>query len=406
MILKREVVFPRRRLWPFLLFLGSLWAVTAHAQGASDRLVRSPLPVAYPPAGGSYVDPSFGTKVVRATDARNGRRCVHAYSYWRAFNADGTRLLLACDDVPLLFRFDPATGAVAPDGPLFGTDGPPLQFEGASWSRDFPNTLYALDRAGLKLYRLDVSRRGARGYTLLRDFATFFPGKRFKHLTVSDGGTVFSMVLTESGATLEAIVWRRTDNRILHLSAGLGETINETQISKAGHRVVVHYDSGRADLWNLTTGAVTMLPNSTGHWDNGVEWMSNGDGILTGAQVRTYADPLAPGNILRYLRDGKPVWCIAEHTSLRADDESRMVLSTYGRCSVWAPMEDEIILVQTNGFGFLRLAHTRSCECAGSRAERYYSQPRAVPSRDGRWIVWTSDLGSATRTDVLIVKVP
>lgn len=378
-----------------------LLASTAAANpGASDRLVRAPLPVVYPAAGGSYIDPSFGTTVTRVTDARNGRRCVHAYSYWPAFNADTTRLLIACDDVPLIVPVDPATGKIgAPSASL-----PEIQFEGATWSHSVPATLYAFDKAGRKLLLIDTARGTSR---VLEDF-----GGRYlvplQQLTVSEGGTVFafSVMLGETSKT--AAVWRRAEDRILEYPGPAG-AVNEALLSKAGNRALVMYDDGRVYLWNLTTGAVTLAPNSTSHWDLGRGLATNGDGQLTGIQVRGYelAGWLAPRNVLRYLRPtGRPNWSIAEHVSLRADDEGRAVVSTYAGDHTWGAFEDEIVLVKTDGSGFLRLAHTRSCECADTKAKRYWTQPRATIDRSGRFIVWTSDLGSPTRTDVLLVKVP
>lgn len=390
----------------FLMFAGFMSRSATAAPGASDLLVRAPLPpAAMPDGGGTFIDPAFGSTVIRVTDASDGRRCVHAYSYWPAFNADATRILIACDDVPMIVQFDPATGKVGWPAKL---EGPAIQFEGATWSRDVPSTLYALDKAGRKLYRIDV-RKGAAGFVVLKDF-----GARYlvplEQLTVSEGGSVFgfSVMLGETSKT--AAIWRRSDDRILEYPGPAG-AVNELRVSKTGGRALVTYDDERVYLWTLSTGAVTAAPNSTSHWDLGRTLAANGDGILTGIQVRGYelAGWLAPRNVFRYLqRDGRtPNWTIAEHVSARADDETRLVVSTYaGGATVDQPFEDEIVIVRSDGGGFVRLAHTRSCECQDTRAKRYWSQPRATIDRSGRWILWTSDLGSPTRFDVLIVRAP
>lgn len=52
-----------------------------------------PLP-ALPTTGGTFVDPTFGTTILRVTDAATdgGGSCGTAYSYWPTFNRTSTRL--------------------------------------------------------------------------------------------------------------------------------------------------------------------------------------------------------------------------------------------------------------------------------------------------------------------------
>jgi hypothetical protein len=69
----------------------------------------------------------------------------------------------------------------------------------------------------------------------------------------------------------------------------------------------------------------------------------------------------APRNVLQYLRtDETRNWSIAEHISLRADAETYALVSTYAGDGTWAPFEDELFHVRTDGGGFVRLGHTRS----------------------------------------------
>jgi len=112
-------------------------------------------------------------------------------------------------------------------------------------------------------------------------------------------------------------------------------------------------------------------------------------------------------NIVHYrLKDGNRNWSIADHVSLRADAETFVVASTYAGDGSYSAFEDEIYLAYTDGSGFVRLAHTRSTEANPDRAKRYWAQPRATVDRAGRWVVWTSDLGSTSRTDVLMLEIP
>src|SRR5437870_1368108 len=49
---------------------------------------------ALPRAGGKFVDPSFGTTIMRVTDESDGTSCNNFYSYWPTFNLDSTRFFL------------------------------------------------------------------------------------------------------------------------------------------------------------------------------------------------------------------------------------------------------------------------------------------------------------------------
>jgi hypothetical protein len=139
-----------------------------------------------------------------------------------------------------------------------------------------------------------------------------------------------------------------------------------------------------------------------GHYDLGATYWVNGDRYESGAVVRTWTGLTAPRNVFQYKTsaNGDANWGIAEHISMRNADESFFLVSTYGSGS-GLPFEREIILVKTNGSGFSRMAHTRSAGVADS----YWSQPRAVIDRGGRYVVFTSDNGTS-QNDVYILKLP
>src|SRR5512147_704992 len=104
-----------------LCIIATLAGPAGATPGLRDASTHAPPPIDLPAAGGSYTDPVFGTRITRVTDERDGRLCVHAYSYWPAMNLDSTRLLLACDSVPLLYKFDGKK--LVRDGTLAGSDG-------------------------------------------------------------------------------------------------------------------------------------------------------------------------------------------------------------------------------------------------------------------------------------------
>ncbi len=383
--------------------------------GLNDTASHPPPPITLPAAGGAYVDPVFGTTIVRVTDETRGTHCVHAYSYWPALNADDTRLLLSCDGQPQLYRFDPATLAVRYDRAIDDDGGPRIQFEGATWSHVDPDLLYALDADGRALLAIDVRR----GTTRTLHSARLAAGEKLAQLSVSDDARVF--VATIRAAKGEArrgvFAWDRRTGRALRPPAACetkaAAAIDEAKVDKRGRVVMINRADDSFTLWDLTSGATQEFSHhveadaASGHYDLGARFVASGDGWHAGVALRGWDGLRAAHPVLAYEKvDGKQNWAICEHVSLRADAERFVVVSTYCGDGTWAPFEKEILLAFTDGSGFVRLAHTRSDGASPDEGWRYYAQPRAVVDRRGRYVVFTSDLGSPSRTDVMLLVIP
>ncbi len=400
----------------YLLILALSLPLLAHAAGITDYSSHKPTAVTFPAAGGSYTDPVFGTKVIRVTDSRYGTHCMHAYSYWTAFNYNDTRLLLNCDGKSLLFKFDPNTDTLTADGTLSGSDGYKVQWEGAAWSQSSADVIYALDMTGLRLWRIDVSQRGLAGYRLMADFTSRFgTGVYLAQLTMSSDGMTFSFhtISRSTGATLDAVVWSRTLGKTYVMPRQYGEVLDETKISKSGKVMMANFKSDNAVVWSFATGGLTALKHASstdnvgGHFDLGMDYITNSDVIHTGLVVRGYSALRSPANIVRYKRaDGTLNWTLCDHASIREGIEHFVLGSTYCGDGTYAAFEKEIYLAFTDGHGFVRLAHTYSAGNETTSDLRYWAQPRAAVDSKGRYIVFTSDLGSSSRMDVLIVKIP
>jgi hypothetical protein len=402
-------------LIPLALPLALALPLTADADGITDYRSKKPPSITLPAAGKSYIDPVFGTKIIRVTDSNHGTRCFHAYSYWPAFNRNNTRLLLSCDDRGLLYRFDPSTDKVTPDGTLTGSTGYPVKWEGAVWSQYYNDTIYALDKTGTRLWRINVGKRGASGYHLLKDFSGTLGSVTLDHLTVSDDAKTYAFY-TRSASTGErrnAVVWDRSTDTTYVLPRSSTYDLDEVKIDKAGKRLMVNYDDDTMLLWTFRTGKkVWFKPgvkddNAGGHYDIGRYFIANSNQFKAGMALRTFSVLKPAEDVVRYLRpDGTQNWSIADHVSLRTTYEEFFVGSTYAGDGTWAAFEKEIYLGYTDGHGFVRLAHTRSKGEQTSSQWRYRAQPRAVVDRHGRYIVYTSDLGSSKRMDVMILKIP
>lgn len=374
---------------------------------ADYRKMPQNTPPSYPPAGSWFTDQAFGQKILRVTDERDGKRCTNAYSYWPALNCDSTRLLIARDDVPWVYQW--------PEGDSFqlcGAGDPPLQFEGATWSSTEPNVLKALGRDGV-LYRYNVSKVPGQRATAIASLG------EVRQLTASSGGTVFGCIRNYKGR-IEAMVYSSgTGHQWTFKPPLTTDLINEIAIARSGIRAVVHLEprsgekEGRAFLWDFRRDIQVELPNATGHWDIGAGIMVNGDGQQTGIQCREYnvvsrgafVPDVVRSNVLRYVDRAQLNWNIADHVSL-AQDERSILVSTYGK-TVGNSFEHEIFLVNISG-GFQRFCGTHSkyfARAPETKALRYYDEPHAVLSMDGRWAIWTSNLGNDKRWDVLATRI-
>lgn len=396
----------------------ALAASATTSVGISDYSSRKPGYVTLPARGGSYVDPVFGTEIIRVTDSTDGQRCFHAYSYWRAFNSEGNQMLINCDGVTYVYGFDPARGKVLGRTPLLGATSPKIQFEGASWSYTQPHILYALDNAGRRLWSIDLTMCDPI-FTLIRDFSDVVPSTEYlAQLDVSNNSNVFTFHTRNrsTGKKLDAFVYDRAQNKVWKFNRGTYE-VDETKVTEGGGRVMVSGSTKNEGWmwWDYRAGTATRFDlsnpahNAGGHAALGYTFLVNGDGFNTGISARSYDNMTGTGirNILQYKRtNGSLNWSIADHTSLRQVRESYVVVSTYAGDGTWQAFEDEIVFVNTDGSGFVRLAHTRSYERASDSTWRYYAQPRAVVDKHGRYVTYTSDLGSSTRLDVMILKIP
>src|SRR5690242_7313905 len=61
-------------------------------------IYHPPAELKLPKAGETFVDPTFGTTIMRVTDERDGKSNHLSYSYYPSFNKDCTRLMLCSDN--------------------------------------------------------------------------------------------------------------------------------------------------------------------------------------------------------------------------------------------------------------------------------------------------------------------
>ncbi|HEY3663818.1 MAG TPA: hypothetical protein VGL24_11750, partial [Chthoniobacterales bacterium] len=135
-----------------------------------------PPPPPLPAAGGTVIDPTFGTTVMRLTDSQDGPDCINSYSYWPTFNLNSTRLLVYSGTASLLYRFDPAAFKII-DKATWNTiipGGGSVRWDDAIWSGLDPDLIYCHDNIGMKIWLYNVATQS---YTQLADLtAQYRPG--------------------------------------------------------------------------------------------------------------------------------------------------------------------------------------------------------------------------------------
>lgn len=375
----------------------------------SDRGVYAepPLPK-LPEAGGTYVDPTFGTTIMRLTDAADGKNCHHSYSYYPSFNKNNTRLFVCCDGKPVLFRFDPDGFKLLGKGPLFAAKPPSgyqPRWENAIWSDRDADVLFCHE--GLRLWSYHV---GSKTYRLVKDFAGLLPPGHLAQMSKSLDDDVFASSRQDPRwQVVSFLAWKRGADKIVLNDDLPPEGLDEVQIDKTGRYLVIKSEKQgkgvvQVRVADLATGKIAKLIDNEpdfapGHSDNGRGTVLGADNWRNRLTFRRLSRPHEVRTVLEMHND----WSQDYHVSLLADKEDWALVSFYTGNELPSSgiFRNEIIQVATDGSRRVRrLAHHRTV------CREYWDSPRANVSRDGRLVVYTSNFGGRARRDVFILCVP
>lgn len=386
---------------------------------SNTNVYTRPTAPIWPGAGGSYTDPTFGTKVIQVTDANTGSDCKTVYSYWPCMNSDNTRIKLVIDHSPpypenqFLFTFNSSTEIVASDEAAFTT----IAFapEMAIWSYSDPNVMYGVPR-DLNLYKMTITGAGTRTYTLLKNFSGVIAGAtQLWQMTMSSDDRYFGFSVLSGSNVIGMLVWDRTNDISYTNTTSIGTNVDEGYVDLSGtYMVIVPLSGTQGHLWEFVPNTTKAFPSlikgvhgciwNKKHFCNGLNSVSAEAGWnvydLTQANdplvgVDCMADTTSSGHADRHAswltpNDGTYVYCE----------------TLWGDAIPWSKYQDELLKVWTDGSGkWRRLCHTFSDQ---TNPPTYYSDtPKASISRDGRWYIWMSNKTIvAGRHDVFIVKVP
>jgi len=399
--------------WLALICTAAAWsALAGEAAAPSIKTDRGAYPEPalpkLPKAGGTFIDPTFGTTLMRLTDEADGKHCHNAYSYYPSFNRDSTRLFVNCHGRPVLFRFEPDAFKLLGKEPLFAKK-PPSNYaprwEDTIWSGTNPDLLFC--HQGLNLWSYNVATKA---YTLVKNFAGLVPPGHLCQMSKSLDDTVFAFSLQDPKWKLIGFVaWRRDTDKIL-LQQGLPrEGLDEVQVDKTGRYLVIKTQKqGRGvvqvRIADLRTGKIEDLTDDApdfapGHSDNGHGFVVGADNWKNRLTSRKLASPHQLHTVLALHND----WSQGCHISLLADNEEWALVSFYvgNKLPSSGVFRNEIVQVATDGSQRVRrLAHHRTV------FKEYWDSPRACISRDGRFVVFTSNWGGRARRDAFILKVP
>jgi hypothetical protein len=420
------------------------------------------------PGGSSFTDPTFGSRMLRVTDATtrpgiSGRSyTTPSAAHQTAWNANSTYFYVrSVDGYFIPYAFNPSTMGISrvqatssgSGGLLIDSQAEP-QFSFVS-----PNILYVTRQDST--YDWPIVRKfdfSTGSYTDLLNLGQAAP---IAHSTYTGGlsssagspervmaffggsgqdqhylVTVFAanqpqsvMVLDTTTSTV-TVNDRKTDTNI-----PLNFHLHHAWLDKSGQYVILETTSPDRGsprysaplyVWDTSANALTALPESGGlsggHYATGFGTMVNQDCCTSTTwdaaqwQLRGLATPGATQDLVTPVLTPQETYA-GDHASWNNAQPGTLVpfVSGFYRSASetvpWRPWDDEIVAVQTNGglagATVWRFAHHRT------NIVSFWDMPRANVSQDGRWALFTSnwektlgaDPSSGPREDVFMVEL-
>lgn len=413
-----------------------------------------------PGTGQSYVDPVFGCPVKRLTNSATDETAwdgkylgfMHYYSTFTPINATDTMVFIISSDG--MWRIKDLNGNVVvptANTPIFG--GHPV------WDATNANVFYYASYN--TLFSGTVSGNKIQS-TPLHTFSEYSGIVSPDSADLSQDGDHLALVGQNADNTMDVFVWslsQQAKTSVYRTSCTINGSVASAAQPGCLHKLQLTADNqltmeftynGTApeDGIRLWTGSSLIhLQDNTDHYDTGFDM--NGNSIFIamnnwvtlsnllnpcptgwGMDVRPFQDIIAgqatgPGTIclldrpqywhVSYRGSATQPWAAISFFDARpqgpefyTSDPNYQVPPTASR---WELYEDEIMLAKIDGSAVYRLAHARSRSSAG-----YWSEPRAAISRDGKYIVFTSNMaypnGCPTNmhvpgqcTDVYLIQV-
>ncbi len=382
-----------------------------------------------PAVGESYVDAEFGCKVKRLTNSSveetlpDGTHLsfMHYYSTFSPVNATDTMVLITSNNGAWRVK-DTEGKAVVPSSKM-----PVMNNGHPVWdASDGTVFYYALGKTLHKATIAGGSIKSTELYTFKEYRGIVSPDAA----DLSQDGDHIALVGQNGNNMMDIFVWslsKKTKTSTYTTACKINGDIAGTQQPGCVHKLLLTADNllsiqfaqdgpeteQGVRLWNRKE--LIHLQDATNHYDTGYDL--NGRPIFIAANNSKTLSSLknaCPGgwgldvrqqnNISSAvcLLDKQPAW----HVSYRGGASQPWVAISFfddrrpgpelfsdnkdfrePSSSNWQLYEDEIILARIDGGAIYRLAHARS-----RSAESYWAQPHAAISRDGKFVVFTSNM--------------
>ena len=376
-----------------------------------------------PPVGQSYVDPVYGCTVERLTDGSQESlwdgshpALMNYYSTLSALNANDTMLFVIANDGGWSLR-STAGSIVTTYTPNWS--GIPV------WDASNGNVFYYATGNSVASGTINGSSIIE---TVLQTFPEYSGVTQMDSADLSQDGDHIALVGQNSNGTMDVFVWSFSQKaktsvyttRCTGSVAGSSQPgcLHKLQLT-ADNRLGIEFvnDGTGAEqglrLWNGSS--LVHLQDHTSHYDTGYDL--NGNPIFI-SQNNSYSlsglnNNCADGwgmdvrqlyNLMSSvcLIDYQPYWHVSYRGSLSqpwialtffdtrtpgpeyfSTDPNYQAISTGN----WQLYEDEVMVAKVDASKIYRLAHARS-----RSLESYWAQPRGTISRDGKYIVFTSNM--------------
>ena len=377
-----------------LLFIASCSTALAQITTTGVQLAPNYNTFVPPAAGGTYVDPVFGTTIKRVSNAlatpnadRGGMLTWIQQEYATAspFNSDNSRFLLVHESYFGLY-----------DGAGAFLRNLPMEINSSSeprWSRRDASTLYYHYQNQLKSYNIASSTT-----SVVHTFSEYSSISGNGEMDISQDGDHFVF----AGNARYIFVYEISTDKKYAVFDTAGRGFDSMYITPDNHVTVTWGQAGTAryngiELFDINMNFLRQVAHAGGHMDMTRD--TNGDEVLVWTNSND-ATPIANCNngiVKIRLADARQTcllqldWNLAVHISapdgngsVFVDTEAPSNPSPGG--SGWVPYTNELLQVKLDGSGTTRLAHHRS-----RPLNAYNWQPKLAINRDGSRLLYSSD---------------
>ena len=361
--------------------------------------------VEIPALHATYLDPVFGTKIVRITSPAQVKglsRIRHYYSKSNPFNSDETKAIMHGSNGSVIL-YDAINWKPLSQINVISSD-PEIQ-----WHPTNPDIFYHMDFVGNTsnvrgIFKYNIKKNKK---ILLRDFKRYETARGQLEGNLDMNGRFYALIGRANNKG-EAFVYdiknNKVSKRISVTEKMAGDWIS---VSPTGKYVVMMGD--RSSIYDIKMNLIHELPKGTyGHADlclgaDGEDYMvfDGADYTLDGNRNINIVN-LKTGKIRKLTRIG---WGTTPHVSCRnLDKPGWALISTQGPDRKYPNHDFEIFWLRMDGIGEVRrIAHHHSSRDKGG----YFAEQHAVTNRSGTKIIFTSNWdGEESISDFLIMLEP